>query len=119
MRSPTAPSALTCAPLFLLGVAFCSACDETPRGDQGIDFLDDAGYYNVPPTPEAGPDAHGPCANETDPTGICAQASVTGIPASVLVSCTDSTPPVGITCVSTGNAVDGGATAYCCTTGIL
>ena len=111
----------TCAgvALLLLGIALPSACDETPRGDQGLDFLDDGGYYNVPPGPDAGADAHGPCANETDTAGTCAQASVTGIPANVLVACSGTSPPAGITCATNGNSGDAGAVTYCCTTGIL
>jgi hypothetical protein len=107
------------AALLLLGVPCASACDETPRGDQGLDFLDDGGYYNVPPGPDAGPDAHGPCANETDSAGTCAQASVNGTPAAVLVACTGTARPADITCTAPGQAVDGGLITYCCTTGIL
>jgi hypothetical protein len=105
--------------LCLLASPSFAACDETPRGEQGIDFLDDGGYYNVPPAPEAGPDAHGPCANETDTSGICAQASVQGTPYTNLVECTGSAPPAEIFCIASGKPEDGGIVAYCCETGII
>jgi hypothetical protein len=104
--------AFLAAPLFY-------ACDETPRGEQGIEFTDDGGYYSVPPSPEAGPDAHGPCANETDTTGICAQASEQGAPYPNLVECTGSAPPVEIECLPGSTPRDGGVVAYCCETGII
>jgi hypothetical protein len=106
------------APVALALSLLLSACDETPRGDQGIDFLADGGTYSVPPGPDAGPDAHGPCANETDSAGLCAQVTVSGIPATVLVACTGSAPPAVITCAPS-TVADGGLSTYCCTTGIL
>jgi hypothetical protein len=118
MLSRLSLTTLACAPLFLLVSSLFSACDETPRGEQGIDFTDDGSYYNVPPNPEAGPDAHGPCFDEAD-AGACALATVNAIPYSVLVACSGSAPPAGITCISSGSANDGGVIAYCCSTGIL
>jgi hypothetical protein len=107
--------------LLTLVAAICPwlACDETPRGEQGIDFLDDGAAYTVPPSPEAGPDAHGPCADETDTAGVCTNASVAGVPFANLVTCTGSAPPTGISCISAADAGQAGLTSYCCSTGIL
>jgi hypothetical protein len=97
----------------------CLGCDETPRGEQGIDFLDDGAAYTVPSSPEAGPDAHGPCSNETDTAGTCTSASVAGVPYANLVTCTGSAPPAGITCIAAADAGQAGIASYCCSTGIL
>jgi hypothetical protein len=124
-QRPKGPSKLPSKLKGLALVAFLAAplssyaCDETPRGEQGIDFTDDAGNYSVPPSPEAGPDAHGPCADETDTTGICTQASEQGVPYPNLVECTGSAPPVEIECVPGGTPQDGGLIAYCCEPGII
>jgi hypothetical protein len=112
-------SLLACVPLLLLALPPLPACDETPRGEQGIDFTADGSPYTVPAGPDAGPDAHGPCANETDSLGICAQVTVSGIPAAVLVACTGSAPPAVITCAPSTPSTDAGLRTYCCTTGIL
>jgi hypothetical protein len=116
---PEGPSKLVGLALVLfLAAPLVYACDETPRGEKGIDFLDDGSVYSVPPSPEAGPDAHGPCANETDATGLCTQAAVQGVPYPNLVECSGNAPPVEIVCLP-GVPEDGGLTAYCCETGII
>jgi len=116
-RSRAATALPGLALLCLLASPSFSACDETPRGVQGIDFLDDGAAYNVPPPPEAGPDAHGPCWDQTDTTGICKQASVQGY--ANLVECSGSASPAEIYCIGSGTPEDGGLVAYCCETGII
>jgi hypothetical protein len=94
------------------------ACDDTPRGEQGIDFLADGSYYNVPGT-DADPDAHGPCVDMTD-AAVCAQASVNGVPYDHLVACAPGDSPFDLQCVAADDAgtSDAGA-AFCCAGGIL
>ena len=103
---------LLCAPFTPLG------CSDMPRGEQGIDFLVDGAYYNVPPSPEAGPDARGPCEEDVD-AGLCAQASSSGTPANHLISCTDSDAPFGVSCVAPPSSSAPDAGLFCCTTGLL
>ena len=95
------------------------ACDDTPRGEQGIDYLDDGSYYTVPPGPEAGADVYVPCVEDTD-AGMCAQASSpTGTAATHLIVCTGGQTPAGIACVEPGDGSVTDAGTFCCTTGIL
>jgi hypothetical protein len=116
MRVLLAP--LLAASSALPFVVFSPACDDTPRGEQGIDYLIDGSYYSVPPAHDASVDAHAPCAEEKDPAGICAQTSSAGTPASHLIACTQGHGPAGIVCVVVDDAsADGGA--FCCTTGLL
>jgi hypothetical protein len=93
------------------------ACGETPRGEQGIDFLAEGGLYTVPSN-DAGPnDARGPCA-ENDDAGLCAQAIAKGIPAPHLVVCAQGIDPIDLTCMMLdASAPD--ARTFCCTTGTL
>ncbi len=106
-----------------------AGCDDTPRGEQGIDYLSDGSYYTVPPGPDAGADVAVPCVEEKDPTGVCAQAtSDNGTPATHLIACVDGQQPVEIVCVAAGSAADAGSAvdasapgggAFCCTTGLI
>jgi hypothetical protein len=115
-----------------LTLALFAACDDTPRGEQGIDYLGDGGYYTVPPGREAGADVVVPCVEEKDPTGVCAQAaSDNGTPATHFIVCVTGQEPVEIVCVGAGSAgmpadaagaadastADGGS--FCCTTGLI
>ena len=118
MRSVAAFSVLACTLGFLCALPAFLACDETPRGEQAILFLDDGSYYNVPPAAEAGPDAHGPCAEEAE-AGVCAETSEGGVPYDHLIECTGSSPPFGIECLANGSAADGGIISYWCSTGVI
>jgi hypothetical protein len=116
--------ALFTAVLSLAGLAFFAfapfACDDTPRGDQGIDFLGpDGAYYNVPPSPEAGPDAHGPCTEDVDAGAICAELPTSGTPYDHFIACTGGQSPLELQCMSTGAAPVDGVATFCCTTGVL
>ena len=71
-----------------------------------------------PRGPDAGPDAHGPCANRTDSLEV-ARKSPSTVSAAVLVACTGSAPPAVITCAPSTPSTDAGLSTYCCTTGIL
>ena len=104
---------------FLVALPFSalSACDETPRGEQGIDFLEDGSYYNVPPAPEAGPDAHGPCGEEAD-AGPCSDVSEGGVPFNHFIECAGASP-FGIQCLPNSGAADAGVSTYCCSTGVI
>jgi hypothetical protein len=100
-----------------------AACDDTPRGEQGIDFLIDGAYYTVPPGPEASADVLIPCVEEKDSAGLCAAAvSASGTSAPHLVVCTAGQAPLDIVCVGPADAGDAStadAGAFCCTTGVL
>jgi hypothetical protein len=94
-----------------------SACDDTPRGEQGIDYLVDGSYTSVPPARDASVDAHGPCTEAAD-AGICAQTSSAGTPATHSITCTEGRVPADIVCIAMDDAsADGGS--FCCTTGLL
>jgi hypothetical protein len=111
-----APVMIACA--LSLGLFMCAACDDTPRGEQGIDYVDDGGYYSVPGN-DASDDVFAPCAQDSD-AGICAQASSpTGTPATHLIVCSGGQIPVGISCVQPGDASVTDAGMFCCTTGLL
>jgi hypothetical protein len=110
-----------------LGTLALTHCDDTPRGEQGVDFLSDSGYYTVPPEPDAGADVLVPCVEEKDTAGLCAEAIATnGTPATHLIVCVEGQAPLAITCVSVPRS-DGGADAsaaadagsFCCTLGVL
>jgi hypothetical protein len=120
MRSPLGllAGALLFCPLLVLPFA-PAACDDTPRGEQGIDFLADGSLYTVPPTPEAGPDAIGPCTEAVDAGAICADLSSSGTAYTHFISCTNGVAPFGLSCVATGAAVVNGVATFCCTTGLL
>ncbi len=97
-----------------------TGCDETPRGEQGIDYLIDGSYYSVPPSPEAGPDVFVPCVEKADPTGACAEATAAGgTPAPHLIVCVPGQSPLDILCAPPDDASTGDAGAFCCTTGVL
>jgi hypothetical protein len=107
-----------------LGGAFATlvgpfACDDTPRGEQGIDYLVDGSYYNVPPNPDASADAQGPCTEEADPNGVCTQISAAGTAYTHLITCSAKESPYGLTCTEAGAASVSGVGTFCCTTGIL
>ncbi len=113
------PVAVPLALVALTSLAFgaFAACDDTPRGEQGIDFLADGGYYSVPPASEAGSDATAPCVEDGD-AGVCAQVSTSGTPATHLIVCVVGTSPLDIQCVTPPGAVPDAGT-FCCTTGLL
>jgi hypothetical protein len=110
----------------LLGLSLAlavAACDDTPRGEQGIDYLSDGSYYTVPPARDAGADVLVPCVEEKDTTGVCAEATAeNGTPATHFIVCVEGRSPVEIVCVAPVGASDaalGDAGMFCCTTGVL
>ena len=113
---PLAFAVLAPLPLVLL----LSACNEVPRGEQGIDFLVDGSSYTVPPGHDAGTDARPsvPCAEEMGSSATCAQASSGATPARHLIVCADGGAPAGIVCVAGPDAATDAGT-FCCTTGLL
>jgi len=95
------------------------ACSDTPRGDQGIDFLVDGSYYSVPPSPEAAPDSQGPCAEQADAGTARTQLSGHSTAYTHLIGCTGGQTPADLQCMSTGDTPAGGVATFCCTTGLL
>jgi hypothetical protein len=89
------------------------ACNETPRGDQGFDFYGEGGADGG----QVPPDAHGPCAEDTDPTGICSQIGQGSLYTHLIV-CTGGQKPAEIQCDSLGTVSADGSSTFCCTTGL-
>ncbi len=116
---------LAAIPLFAVLVpafsVFAPACDDTPRGVQGIDYYDEAGLVEDDASDSSLPDVHGPCQETPDPTGYCTQLGGAGTLYTHLIVCIDGADPTLLDCetsdasASSGNA----ATDYCCTTGLL
>ena len=109
---------------MLLGGAFAPvvpvfACSDTPRGEQGIDFISEAGTYDVGFRQDVNPDAKGPCVESTDTSGLCSGVTVSGLSYSHLISCTGTQSPAFLACMPTGVPTTSGTTTYCCATGIL
>jgi hypothetical protein len=91
------------------------ACDQTPRGEQGIDFYGegsvDAG--------EVLSDAQGPCKEETDTGGTCVQLGGQGTLYTHLIVCTGNQSPGGLYCIGGEASTDGGVLTFCCETGLI
>jgi hypothetical protein len=105
--------------LALLGPAF-AACSDTPRGVQEIiPGIPEGGALDAPTLRDVGPDAHGPCSESTDSTGVCANVSVSGVSYSHLIVCTGAEGPALLVCLASGSTAPTGEESYCCTTGIL
>jgi hypothetical protein len=113
MRSRLPPSLLVLLPLVAL-----HACSDVPRGDQGIDIIVDGSVISLDDQEnDVSIDAHGPCVERPDPTGICAQPS-TPLDNHLIV-CTGIGSPPFLECAPVGASDDAGVTTLCCTTGLL
>jgi hypothetical protein len=108
----------SCAVALALLVSLAAfACDETPRGEQGIDFLDDGGLYTVPSNDARADDARGPCAENGD-AEACAAATSEGNAAPHLIVCAPGNVPIDLVCVTPDASAPPDA-SFCCTTGLL
>ncbi len=113
---------LVVASPLLFALAFIAmevtACDDTPRGVQGIDFIDegglstDAGDANVS-------DAHGPCEETPDPAAFCAQQGGAGTLYTHEIVCIDGAYPYLLDCNAPDATPDAGSQTFCCTTGLI
>jgi hypothetical protein len=106
----------------LLAALLVAACNETPRGEQGIDDVVEGGEDAASPTT----DAHGPCQNEPFPSQQCLQQGGSGTLYTHLVLCEGGETPFLLDCngtdastVGVGGADDAGTAAFCCTTGLI
>jgi hypothetical protein len=96
------------------------ACDDTPRGEQGVDFLGpDGSSDNVPAGPDADPDAHGPCVEESDAGATCAQVSSAGVAYGHLIACTAGVTPFDLPCIENDAGASDAGTTFCCASGLL
>lgn len=130
MNAP--PMQKTKRPLLALAIllapavfALAAACGP-PRGDQGIDFASEGGADGADDA--ALSDAHGPCQELPDPSGVCTALLGQGTLYTHLITCTAGTAPAYIECTPAGGARDGGAdgggdaggpSTFCCTTGLI
>lgn len=96
------------------------ACDETPRGEQGIDLVPPEGGFEDSGGPVL--DAEVPC-REVGDAGPCAQALGQGSLYTHLIACTPGQSPAYIDCdeldASDPLAGEDGGAAFCCTTGLI